>query len=78
MRLSRGADQSRRECLDHRLVFEKAHLHRILKSYADYYNQMRTHLSLDQDAPLFRRPQKVGTIATIPILGGLHHQYVRI
>jgi hypothetical protein len=26
----------------------------------------------------FRHPQKLGPIATIPILGGLHHQYVRI
>ena len=26
----------------------------------------------------FRRPHKVGPIASIPILGGLHHQYVRV
>jgi hypothetical protein len=28
----------RRECLDHIIVFGEAHLRRILKSYADYYN----------------------------------------
>jgi len=39
---------------------------------------VRTHLSLDKDAPLFRRSQTVGNIVAIPILGGLHHQYVRI
>ncbi|HXN91817.1 MAG TPA: integrase core domain-containing protein [Candidatus Sulfotelmatobacter sp.] len=28
----------RRECLDHIIIFSEAHLRRILKSYADYYN----------------------------------------
>src|SRR6202158_4693004 len=36
----------RRECLDHIIVFGGAHLRRILKSYADYYNSVRTHRSL--------------------------------
>jgi transposase InsO family protein len=68
----------RRECLDHLVVFNEAQLRRVLKNYASYYNQVRTHLSLDKNAPDFRRPQKIGRIATIPILGGLHHQYVRV
>jgi len=59
-------------------VFGKAHLHYVLKAYASYYNEVRTHLSLDGDAPDFRRMQKIGRIAAIPILGGLHHQYVRV
>jgi transposase InsO family protein len=69
---------TRRECLDHLVVFGEAHLRRTLKAYASYYNQVRTHLSLDKDAPNSRRPQRVGYIAAMPILGGLHHQYVRI
>ena len=68
----------RRECLDHVVVFDEAHMRRILKTYAAYYNRVRTHLSLDKDAPESRRSQKVGSIVAIPILGGLHHQYVRI
>src|SRR5271166_5591553 len=68
----------RRESLDHLVVFDEAQLRRLLKNYASYYNQVRTHLSLDKNAPDFRRPQKLGTIAAIPILGGLHHQYVRV
>jgi len=67
----------RRECLDHVIVFGEAHLRRVLKAYALYYNQIRTHLSLDKDAPDFRRAQPVGNIATLPVLGGLHHRYVR-
>jgi hypothetical protein len=42
----------RRECLDHFIVFNERGLHRTLKSYFEYYEQSRTHLSLDKDAPL--------------------------
>ena len=68
----------RRECLDHLVVLSEAHLRRILQSYADYYNKMRTHRSLDKDAPAFRAVERIGNIASHAILGGLHHQYVRI
>ena len=68
----------RRECVDHVVVSGEAHLRRTLKIYASYYNEVRTHLSLDKDAPNPRRSQKVGSIVAMPILGGLHHQYVRV
>jgi transposase InsO family protein len=68
----------RRECLDHVLVMGEAHLRRILSAYADYYNRVRTHLALDKDAPLGRRAQAIGSLAAIPLLGGLHHEYVRM
>jgi transposase InsO family protein len=67
----------RRESLDHVVVFGEAHLQDVLKTYASYYNKIRAHLSLDKDAPDFRGTQKIGRIAAIPILGGLHHQYLR-
>ena len=35
----------RRECLDHIIIRGEAHLRRVLKSYADYYNRFRTHRS---------------------------------
>jgi hypothetical protein len=63
----------RRESLDHLIVFDEAQLRRVLKNYAFYYNEVRTHLSLDNNAPNFRRPQKLGPIAAISMLGGLHH-----
>ena len=68
----------RRECLDHLVISGEAHLRRILKTYASYYNELRTHLTLDKEAPNGRRSQTVGTIVAIPVLGGLHHQYVRV
>jgi transposase InsO family protein len=68
----------RRECLDQTLIFGEAHLRRVLSAYAAYYNQARTHLALQKDAPLKRSIQRFGRIATIPVLAGLHHQYARI
>ena len=68
----------RRECLDHIIVFGEAHLRRILKSYADYYNSVRTHRSLHKDAPISRPIHQTGIIRSQPILGGLHHHYVRV
>jgi integrase-like protein len=68
----------RRECLDHVVTFGEGHLRRILSAYAAYYNQTRTHLALDKDAPLQRMVQRLGRVAVIPVLAGLRHQYVRI
>jgi transposase InsO family protein len=68
----------RRECLDHIVVFGEAHLRRILAGYDDYYNELRTHLSLGKDSPRCRQVQWLGQLAAQPILGGLHHQYCRI
>ena len=68
----------RRDCLDHVVVFGERHLHHLLESYQRYYNEARTHLSLSKDAPVSRAVQTVGSIIAKPLLGGLHHQYVRI
>ena len=68
----------RRECLDHIVVFGEAHLRRILRSYARYYNDVRTHRSLDKDALVSRSVQRIGSIKSLPILGGLHHHYIRV
>ena len=67
----------RRECLYHMVVFSEAHLRRILTACAAYYNGMRTHLSLSKDSPVHRPVQRLGRLATQPLLGGLHHQYCR-
>jgi len=68
----------RRECLDHIIVVGEGHLRRVLRAYASYYNGVRTHRSLNKDAPVHRPTQRIGILRSHPILGGLHHQYVRI
>jgi transposase InsO family protein len=68
----------RRECLDQIFIFGEAHLRRVLSVYAAYYNQTRPHLALQKDAPFRRAIHRIGNVAAIPILGGLHHRYVRI
>src|ERR1017187_2718269 len=67
----------RRECLDHLVILSETHLRRILKTYACYYNKIRTHRSLDKDAPVSRSVQRTGIISSRPVLGGLHHHYGR-
>src|SRR5258705_13741177 len=68
----------RRECVDYMVVLSEAHLRRILTKYAAYYNELRTHRSLNKDASIHRALQRVGSIVSAPVLGGLHHHYVRI
>src|SRR6202048_901580 len=68
----------RRECLDHIVVLGEEHPRRILKNYAAYYNGVRTHRSLNKDAPISRPVQRFDVISSHAILGGLHHHYVRI
>ena len=68
----------RRECLDHIVVLGEAHLRRILAAYADYYNDVRPHLSLAKDSPVHRPINPLGEITARPILGGLHHEYCRM
>src|ERR1700726_4402417 len=68
----------RRECVDHIVVLGEMHLRRVLKSYAAYYNGVRTHRSLNKDAPVSRLVRRSGVISSHAILGGLHHHYVRI
>jgi putative transposase len=55
-------------------------IRRVLKSYFEYYEQSRTHLSLVKDAPISRpiQPWAMGRIVEIPEVGGLHHRYERV
>jgi transposase InsO family protein len=70
---------TRRECLDHIVVFNESSLRRTLKSYFDYYLRSRTHLSLAKDAPAPRaiQPPALGPVVEIAEVAGLHHWYER-
>jgi transposase InsO family protein len=69
----------RRECLDHLIVLGEQHLRSILKSYVNYYNVSRPHLSLERNAPVPRsiEPSALGAVVAVPQVGGLHHRYTR-
>ena len=70
----------RRECLDQVLILNHAHLRRLLRAYVAYYNAVRPHQALDNNAP---RPREVqppcrGRVIAIPQVAGLHHRYTRV
>ena len=66
----------RRECLDRVIALNESGLKRILRSYFEYYERTRTHVSLDKGAPLTRPIQtaNLGPIVEVPQVGGLHHR----
>src|SRR6476660_7359218 len=68
----------RRECVDNVIALGEAHLRGMLQAYARYYNDLRTHRSLDKDAPFSRPVQRTGSITSQALLGGLHHHYMRV
>jgi transposase InsO family protein len=74
----RAIGSIRGDCLDHVIVLGERHLRHLLRCYVNYYNRSRTHLSLNKDAPVRRPVHAVGCIEARPVLGGLHHCYVRI
>ena len=69
----------RRELLDHVIVLSEGHLRRRLQSYLRYYHGSRTHLALEKDEPEPRtvEPPEHGRVVALPLVGGLHHRYVR-
>ena len=80
----------RRECTDHTrpsrasarwvpaIPLGERHLSEVLRNYATYYNESRTHLSLNRNSPLPRAVNAgPGEVVAIPHLGGLHHRYTR-
>src|SRR6516164_8461977 len=58
----------RRESVDHVVVFGEGHLRRILAKYAIYYNELRTHRSLNKDAPIHRAIRHGGRIVSLACL----------
>ena len=77
--LERLIGSIRRECLDHVIMINQAHLRRLLAAYVRYSHQSRTHLGLGKDAPDVRpiQPAAAGQIVARPEVGGLHHRYER-
>jgi putative transposase len=73
------ASWTARQVLEAIGIVGERHLRRVVRHYVEYYNGVRTHLSLDKDAPAHRptHPPEVGSIRSKPHCGGLHHEYLR-
>jgi len=65
----------RHECLDR---VRRDALAPNLESLCFLFQLGQASSLLCKDAPDFRSAQPVGNITALPVLGGLHHQYVRV
>ena len=70
-------DTLRRECLDHLIIVDEAHLRAVLTELAGYYNRQRPHRSLSPKTPQLLTRARAGPIRVHAVLGGLHHAYER-
>jgi transposase InsO family protein len=60
----------RRECTDHLIAFNAAHLRRILAKYATYYNEVRTQSRLGRTRPAYAQSSGSETLSRIRSLAG--------
>ena len=72
----------RRECLDHVIIYSEHHLRRLVCEYVDYFNSARPHQGIDRipdppDLVGIDEPQPHHSVVSVPVLGGLHHDYRR-
>jgi len=71
----------RRACLDHLLILHAHQLFRVLRAYCAYVNTARPHQGIGQAIPEaiahMGTPATAAPIVSIPVLGGLHHDYRR-
>jgi transposase InsO family protein len=79
----RFLESVRRECLDHMLILREKQVHRVLRAYIEYLNRARPHQGIHQQVPeravtSVVSDQLADRIISVPILGGLHHEYRRV
>ena len=74
----RWVGSARRDCFDHVIALDEAHVRRLAGEYMAYYHLDRTHDALGKDAPSGRaieaKPDGAELIS-LPRVGGLHHRY---
>ena len=75
----RWVETVRRDLLDHVIVLNARHLHRLLSEFVAYYHDDRTHLGLGKNTPSRRavasKPNGDAEIVGHPRIGGLHRRY---
>jgi len=72
----------RRACINHLIILHEAHLRRVLAAYVAYFNRARPHQGIGQRRPqpgiaADVTPRDADGSVTMPVLGGLHHDYHR-
>jgi putative transposase len=78
-RCERFLGSARRECLDHIIILGRRHLEHVLSTYSfSYFNTGRPHQGIGQRIPIASEIKKYAQgaiIRSLPVLGGLHHDY---
>jgi hypothetical protein len=67
----------RRECLDRVIVFNERQLRHVLESYFQYCHAVRRGLSHDSPIPRPVESADRGDVIERPLVGALHHHYLR-
>ncbi len=68
---------ARRECLDHVFIISEEQMRARLAEYVRYYNASRPHQGVAQRVPDGTEHGGTGKVISLPVLGGLHHEYRR-
>jgi putative transposase len=80
--MERWIGSCRREILDRTLIWNQAHLQRVLAEYEDHYNRYRPHRTLDQASPLTKLPEPTNAdqlkVRRRDRLGGVVHEYSQV
>ncbi|MGC9969022.1 MAG: integrase core domain-containing protein [Bryobacteraceae bacterium] len=74
----RWVGSARRNCFDHVIALDEAHVRRRAREHMAYYHADRTHDGLGKDTPSGRavEPKPAGAaLISLPRVGGLHHRY---
>ena len=74
----RWVGSARRECFDHVIAINEAHVRRIAREYMAYYHADRTHDGVGKDTPNGREieARTAGAeLVGLSRVGGLHHRY---
>ena len=75
----RWVGTARRNCFDHVIALNEAHVRRLGREFLAYYHEDRTHLGLDKDTPS-ERPigpkAERAELESLARVGGLHHRYI--
>jgi putative transposase len=73
----RWIGSARRDCFDHVIALNEAHVRRLGREFIAYYHEDRTHLGLDTPAerPIDGKPEGA-ELESLTRVGGLHHRYV--